>query len=135
MASAAVMTAVEARLAANWTHTPIVSPNQADQVPPADGTAFLAVQYPVSEETQASIGSPGANVWREEGAFRFVLHLPRGTGLGEWPSRLDALRAAFRGKVFDGVRTYGTNPPGEDGIRGAYELHSFSVAYEFDLIG
>lgn len=137
MASAAVMAAVDAKIAANWPHCPIRALNAADGAVPADRGAFLVVQYPVAAEDQASIGAPGSNLWREEGAFRVALAVPRGKGLGAWPGRLDALRAALRGQVFDGVRTYNADPPViDDGSdRGAFVLLSFAVAYEFDVFG
>lgn len=139
MASAAVRSAVEARLAANWAHTPIRAPNPSLAGVPADGSAFVSVQYPLANEEQMTIGAPGANIWRETGAFRVVLAVPAATDLAValWPARLDALRAAFRGKVFDGVRTYEASPPIVDGATddGAYALLSFAVVYDHDITG
>jgi hypothetical protein len=136
MASTAVMAAVEARLAAVWTYTPIYTPNSGRLVPD-DNSAFLAVEYPAATEEQISIGAPGANTWREEGGFRLALAIPAGVGLGAWPERVDELRAAFRGAEFGGVRTYQASPPAEDGEtdNGAYYVLSIAVAYEFDIIG
>lgn len=137
MASKPVMTAVETRLAANWTHTPIRTQNAADGSVPSDGNAFLFVDYPVAVEDQASIGSPGANLWRETGGFRIAIAIPIGAGIDPWAARIDTLRGVFRGKVFDGVRTYQASPPIEDGETddGAFYVLSFAVAYDYDLIG
>ena len=137
MASTAVMAAIEERLVTSWAHTPIRTPNPASGSVPDDGSAFLMVSYPVADEEQMSIGSPGSNVWREGGAVRFVLAIPAGTGLGEWPARLDELRAAFRGQAFGGLRTYAATPPINDGRTDddSYHLVSFAVAYDHDLLG
>lgn len=137
MASAPVMAAVRDRLAASWTHTPVRLPNDGTGTPPADGSAILDLEFPVGEEEQASIGSPGADLWRETGAARLVLWLPAGCGTTDWDDRLDDLRRAFRGKVLGDVRMGAATPPipfGPDDS-GAYSLFSFSVAYEFDLVG
>lgn len=140
MASASVMTALDAAIAAAWSHTPIMGPNEAGALPD-DGTALLIVTYPVADETMLTVGAPGANVWREEGAVRVVLSVPVGMGLAldgvSWPERIDALRAALRGKVFGGVVTYEAPPPAtnDQSDRGAYFDLSFAVPYQFDLIG
>ena len=140
MASSAVMTAFETRLAANWSHTPIVTPNTKGAVP-ADGSEFLLIEYPVATEEMKSVGAPGSNIYREEGGAYIVLCVPTGIGLNPaatpWASRIDTLRAAFRGKNFDGVVTFEVSPPYNDdqSDRGAYTELSFSVAYWFDITG
>jgi len=137
MASAPVFAAVRDALAAAWQHTPIRLPNDGTGTPPKSGEAILDLEFPVGDEEQASIGSPGADIWRETGAARFVLWVPAGTGLGDWSARLDDLRRAFRGKVLGEVRMRAATPPipfGPDDS-GAFSLFSFSVAYELDLVG
>ena len=137
MASAPVMAAVRDHLAAVWSHTPIRLPNDAAGTPPADGSAILELEFPVGDEEQASIGSPGGDIWRETGAARFILWLPVGAGTEGWDDRLDDLRRAFRGKQLGEVRMHSATPPipfGPDDT-GAFNLFSFSVAYEFDLVG
>lgn len=137
MASAPVMAGVGDRLTASWSHTPIRRPNDGTGTPPADGSAILDLEFPVGDEEQASIGSPGADIWRESGAARFVLWLPVGAGVDGWDIRLDDLRRAFRGKTLGEVRMRAATPPipfGPDDS-GAFNLFSFSVAYEFDLVG
>lgn len=135
MASLAVMTAVEARLAANFTHCAIITPNTTAE-PPGDGSPYLTVTYPVANETQASTGAPGSNAYREEGAFRFVLSVPIRTGLAQWMAWIDELRALFRGEEFDGVVTWESPPPAtrdsDDKTRS--EL-SFAVPYRFYIFG
>lgn len=136
MASASVMITVKERLDAFWTHTPIAYPNDTFKAP-ADGSPFLAVQYPVATETQASIGAPGANLHREEGVIRFVLQVERGAGVIDWTAWLDELRGHFRSKSFGGVRTYEASPAVLDDRSddGKYWALSSAVAYDADVLG
>lgn len=136
MASKAVVDAIQARLAGGFTAVPIVDTNTVGE-PPADASAFLVLEYPFASSEQISAGAPGANVWREEGAARIVLHVPSGLGIDQGLIWLDEIAALFRGKRFDGVRTWGPSPPTEDETNedGNYYVLSLSVPYEFDLIG
>lgn len=109
MASAAVVAAVKARIAANWTRAPLIDFN-LQGTSPADGSPFLTVQYPAPSEAQITIGSPGAQVFRERGVIRFVLSVQRGQGLDQALVWLDELRTAFRAKKFDGVNTFAPSP-------------------------
>jgi hypothetical protein len=137
MPSSAAYTALFERALANWQHTPIRGLNPEDGQVPADGSAFLEIQFPIGTEQQMSIGAPGENIWRETGAVRFVLALPVGTGLGLWLFRIDNFRAVFRGQDFNGVRTYDVSPaivrPEADDW--SYTIVSFAVAYEYDATG
>lgn len=149
------MTAVETKLAADWPGLctaaglaadalPIVAPNLGESAP-SDGSGYLAVEYPVANETMMSIGAPGANVWREDGGFLLTLVAPIGNGLRgastPWAALMDAVRAGFRGRtitVGDGfMTTFEASPPTfkQDSERGAYCELSVAVAYWFDLIG
>lgn len=136
MASAAVMAAVRARLDSNWTRCPVEYPNEAMQTP-ADGSPFLAVQFPVASEERISMGAPGANVHREEGGIRFVLAIPRGAGVGEWTPWIDEMRSLFRSKRFDNVVTYAASPAVLDDRSddGNYWALSCSIPYTFDIHG
>ncbi len=136
MASAAVMAAVRARLDANWTRCPVAYPNEK-QTTPAEGSPFLAVQYPVATEERMSIGAPGSNLYREEGAIRFVLEIPRGAGIDEWTVWLDEVRALFRGKRFDNVVTFAASPAVLDdrADAGNYWALSSAIPYQFDILG
>ncbi len=136
MSSASVMSAVAARLAANWTHTPIIGPNLGGSVP-ADGSAFLAVTYPVSDETMISAGAPGSNLFREEGAFRLVLAVPAGLGLDPYLAWIDELRAVFRAVTFSGVLTWEAPPASidDEADDGGYLRLSIAIPYRFDILG
>lgn len=135
MASQAVVAAVEARLKANWTQCTVVDRNRQEQ-PPADGTPYLIVQFPVAQETQISIGAPGNNVFREEGAIRLVLHARRGRGIAEALAWIEQLRDLFRGRQFAGVNTWAPAAAVEDDVNesGTYYRFAFAVPYYFDRI-
>jgi hypothetical protein len=140
MASKAVMDAVAAELASAWgaiaASIRIIPPNDVAAVP-ADGSAFLAYEFPLASEDQITIGAPGDNVFRETGAFRIVLCAPIGSGVDPWAGYVDALRAAFRARQFSGVNCWAPSPPAIDNQsdRGAYFEFSFAIPYYFDLAG
>lgn len=140
MASAAVYATFKAVIEAAWTHTPIKFPN-APADAPLSNTAFLTVSFPFSRERQASTGAPGANRWRTEGGMLVELSIPVGDDPNDaaapWLSRIDALRAALRGKLLSGIETFGASPAimDESGDRGAYFVVSFAVEYLADVIG
>lgn len=134
MASLAVITAVKARLAASSITTPVKHPN-ADFQTPADGTAFVSVQYPVAAEGQTTFGAPGNNVFREEGVIRFVINIATGADLEVAATIADELRTLFRSARFDGVRCYAPtslvfNDSNDDGN---YSRASIAVPYDFDI--
>lgn len=131
MASPQVLAAVKAFMAAEFTETPVYFPNEA----PPKASPFVAVQFPVATEEQASFGAPGSNVFREEGAIRFVVVVRAGSGTEKLGSIALALRILFRNARFDGVRCYAPSSPffddrGDDA--GAFRA-SFAVPYDFDL--
>lgn len=109
MAGKVVVDAVAARLAANWTVIPIVD-DDAGTTPPADGSAYVTIEYPVSTEMQITVGSPGNNVFRESGAFRIKIVCQIGTGIGQPLAWIDQIRAIFRGQHFGTVTTYAPSP-------------------------
>lgn len=137
MALSAVSAAVEARLAAHWDRCPVRGPNAADGDTPLEERPFIEVQYPVSNASQITFGTPGANVFRDEGAIRLVLNVVRGKGVGEGLLWIDQLAALFRGKTFDGVQTFAPSQPAIDdrNDNGRYFLLSFSVPYQHDTLG
>jgi hypothetical protein len=134
-----VIDAVEARLAAGWQHAdvcPIYGINLEGEAP-AGATQFLQVSYPLSTNAQISIGAPGNNLFREEGGFRLALNAERGEGIATALVWIEELADLFRGKVFDGVRTYAPTSPALDdrNDEGNYYVLSISVPYEADYFG
>lgn len=138
--SAAARSAIAGLIAANWTHTPIIGANSDGKVP-VDDSAFLTVTFPVADGEMLTIGAPGSNFWRETGGARVVLSIPAGKGTNEvdapWEDRLDALRAALRGKNTNGVITWEPSPVTYDNRSddGAYFELTFAVEFQLDVIG
>lgn len=134
MAGAAVVSAVGAMLAANWTTTPIIDADATD-AGPADGSAYVTIEYPVAQENQITIGSPGNNVFRETGAFRIVLNSPSGQAATNALTLIDQLRAIFRGKQFSGVTTFAPSPGviNNSNYQAGRFIMSCAVPYQFDL--
>lgn len=136
MAGKVVVDAVTARLKANWTLCAVVDDDTTGQGP-GDGSAYVTLEFPVAVENQITIGSPGANVFRESGAFRIKLVSPTGVGLAQPTDWIDQLRAIFRGKQFSGVTTYAPSPSVIDNsnyLAGKFVISS-SVPYYLDLFG
>lgn len=142
MASYAVIDAFWTMIAAAWPHTPVLGLNESSKVP-SDNSAFLALTFPVATEDRISIGAPGSNIFREEGAAHICLAVPIGTGINPtgapWAQRIDELRAALRDQCFAagaGV-TWEASPPflNERSDRGAYFEMSFAVPYRYDVEG
>ena len=137
MGLAAVHAAVSARLEVGWHRCPVVPLNAAQSETPANGSAFLAVQYPVLRQDQISTGAPGSNVFRTEGVLRLVLNVESGAGLNDALAWSDELVALFRAKQFDGVRTFAPSPPAIDDRNrsGNYFTCAVAVPFEFDELG
>lgn len=134
MSLAAISAAVAARLTAQWSRCPVRGLNERDGDTPADNSPHLKVQYPVSRREQISMGAPGANVWRTEGAIRFVLNIRSGDGIDQGLAWIEELSGLFQGVVFGGVRTFAPSLPviddgNDDGL---WFTLSFAVPFEFD---
>lgn len=129
-------TAIEARLAANWSHSVIFGPN-AEGEPPTDGSPYVLVQYPVAaEENHVGLGGVGNRTFREEGGFRVVLHIQRSKGVTEGRAWIEELRSLFRAAQFDGVSctTVSNAAENDSSENGNYYLLSFAVTYYFDIL-
>ncbi|WP_185982983.1 phage tail terminator-like protein [Aureimonas mangrovi] len=137
MAQKEVINAIEARLASGWAGADVYGINGTDGDTPEDGTAFVVLQYPYSTARQLTFGAPGFNVWREEGAVRFVIHVERGSGAAQGLNWAAEIAAIFRGKEFDGVQTFAPTSPVVDDANedGNYYALSFAVPYQFDIVG
>lgn len=137
MASATPATAIEARLRANWTTTPILIDNEDDQIPTgADGmpVPFIVLEFPGGAADQITIGAPGNNLFREMGAFMLHVLVPKGTGATTARAYADTLAAIFRGTSFSGVDCWAPFPPNESPrADGTLWGVSFGIPYKFDL--
>jgi len=134
MAGASVMTAVRTRLGETYAGYPVRYPNESTETP-ADGSPFWVVQYPVANEEQITIGAPTANVFRETGAIRLVLQIPRGQDVVPYVTIVDQARALFRGAQFSGVNCYAPSPAVLDDRNddGNYWALATAVPYYADL--
>jgi len=137
MPSKAVSDAVDTYLSDNFTTRPIFPFNGGNTEAPPDGGAFVQVQYPLSLEAQQSVGAPGQNWFREEGAIRFVITAKASSGKDEVMTLADELRGLMRNKrnEIGGVRTYEAPPVTFDdqSDQSGSIVASFSVAYEYDI--
>lgn len=138
MASSAPAAAIEARLKANWTHAaiPILAPDDLDN-PPNPPQAFVVLEFPGGVAEQITIGAPGANIFRETGAFMIHIQVPDADADRAATARGYAgeIAAIYRGKQFSGVCCWAPYPPAEDtAANGLYWGLSFSVPYYFDLL-
>lgn len=137
MASAAVMTAMEARATTYWTATAIYTANGRTTTPP-DGAGYLYIEYPMADEEIGSIGDPGNNLYREEGVVRFVFFVPEHANVQYWVGQLDTFRANFRSKRFGtdlAIRTAAPTPVTEPIESGNYIEIATAVPYWYWLVG
>lgn len=133
MAAKPVVDAVAAFLAANWTATSVIDLNAGEATPP-DGSAFLQIQYPVASETFIGMASVGSRTFREDGAVRFVLSVPRTTGLDQAYSWIETLRDLFRAATIGSVRFREAAPATTGNADGNYWVLSFAATYYFDAL-
>lgn len=136
MARSEVVNAVRDRLTAHWTRTGVFDENSEGSTP-ADGSHYLDVQFPYSTNERITFGDPGNNVYREEGGFRLLLNMPRGSGGDTGRQWADELAALFRGKHFDGVETFAPDTASSDDANenGNYFTYAVVVPYRFDYLG
>ncbi len=136
MAHPLVIKAVSDRLAAGFIEPdcPIVGINER---PSADRSrkAFVTLQFPYSTSAPATLGAPGGQWWMEEGAFRFVIVLPKGGGLGIGPEWAERIAALFRGEDFEGLWCGAPTSPVIDDTNETDSVFrlSFAVPYEFQF--
>lgn len=146
MALKAVIDAVEARLASRWSSPEAIAARKAAGLPecpviginlvgdtPADGSPYIQVQYPVANVSQRGLSG---DFYREDGAFRLLLHMERGASLEPGYQMADDLARLFRLRRFDGVQTYTPSSPVIDDRNedGNYYGLSLAVPYEFDFV-
>ncbi len=135
------MDEINGLVAVSWAHTPIVDDPNISGALPADGSAYLTIEYPLASEEMMTIGAPGANIFRDSGAARFVLSIPAGKGINDasapWKTRLNELRAALRCKESNGVKTWEPSPVtfGGSSDDGAYYELTFALEFQLDVIG
>lgn len=126
--------AIRSRLSSMWSATPIGYKNAPHD--PTDGQAFLFLEVLNGEASQASIGSPGARVFRHPGVIMVHVFVPMGIGEKLALEHADAVAAIFRAQSFDGVLCYapsvGDGEPADDD--GKWYRVTVSVPFHFDAI-
>lgn len=126
MASKVVVDAVRARMAANFAGTTTFYPNEALR-PPADMSPFVVVEFPVGSASRFSLAREGTHI--ENGAVRFVVHVPIGAGMDAALTMADSIAAVFRSVKFSEVEVFAPSPPIPIGDDGGWYKCSFSVPY------
>jgi hypothetical protein len=136
VASKAVEDAVDAYLAAHWTHSSVcpilMENNQGDA--PDDGSSFLLVQFPISNVTRPTVNQ---RYYREEGGFRIVINVERGGGTAKIRQYGDELSDIFRDQKFSGVNTLVPSEPFTDDSsdQGNYFTGAMVVPFTFNFVG
>lgn len=135
MAGKPVFDAVKAYLTANFNSAPLLDLD-AGENPPADGSAFLQLQFPVGKETFIGMASVGNRTFREDGAARFVLSSPRTGAFEQALAIIETLRDLFRATTINSAGTVvifrEATPPTTGVPSENYWVLSFAVTYYFD---
>ena len=136
MSSLTPAAAIEARLKANWSTSPVFLPNEINKPLRDNGgepLTFVVLEFPGGTAEQETIGSPGNNVFREHGGFLIHIQVPMGSGASLARQYAETIAAIFRGQTFDGVRCWAPNPPQEDTASdGAWFGVSFFTPFQWD---
>lgn len=139
MASATPAAAIQDRFLTNWgdvTATFVGNPD--DVTPPVDGNAnplpFVVLEFPGAVASQWTIGDPGNNAWREDGAFMLHIGIPSGSGDAAARDFADQLAALFRGQSFGGVTCWECNPPTPGRRVGNIAMFSFGTRYHYEYL-
>lgn len=126
MAKKVVTDAVAARLAANWTTTPILALNETTQAP-ADGGPWVRLEFPVANGVQTTLG----RAYRETGAFRIVVATEIMSGLAKSMTYCEQIATIFRNQKFDGVVCL--TPTIREGVDdGSYFIASVVVPFRYE---
>jgi hypothetical protein len=126
MAKKAITDAAAARLAANWNTTPILKLNE-DMGTPADGSPWIRLQFPVSNDIQTVLGRG----YRATGAFRIVVATGIGEGISDSMNWCEQIATIFRNQKFDGVECL-TPTIGEGIDDGNYFIATVIVPFRYE---
>jgi hypothetical protein len=128
MARLAVLNAVEAYLAANWSRSPIVGMIRKDER--ADESAsFLVVQYPVANTDRPGVSD---RYYVEEGGVRLVLQMTRDEQPATMMQWADELADLFRDKTIDGVRFRQPTTPFIDDTNDEGNFYTLSIVCPYE---
>jgi hypothetical protein len=136
MARMAVVAAVEGKLAADWTRSPVfglLNPHAR----PSGNDAHLRVQYLNVTPEQITIGSPGSNVIREIGVFSLIVNRPKAQ-VTEAREDAELLQDMFLLKRLAGVVECwepSVDPFADENDRGVFYVIGVAVPYWHDFLG
>lgn len=135
MAAQVVKDAFAGRLVQGVTDLPMPATNTSEA--PKDGSAYMVLQFPVTNSEPITVGAPGENIYRDTGVARVVINVPSGSGLAQAGAWADQICNLFRGATFEGVRCYAPSAGPEDdrNDNGVYYQQSVVIPYEFDHYG
>lgn len=124
MAHRAVRIAVKSKLF-SWADTAELKVNE-DVKPPANGSAWLRLEFPVSNNQRAAL----TNLHLEQGSFLLVVGVPIKSGDDVAMVHAEKLAGFFRNQKFDGVHC--ASPSIDEGVEdGAYWTVPIIVPYTF----
>ncbi len=134
MARSVVVDKVEEVLAGAGLAGVTIYGENSEGVTPSDGSPYIVVQYPYCNSQQISIGSPGDNLWRDEGTIRIVIHVMRNAGATQGRAWADQIADLFRGKDFTVLQTQAPSAAVSDdrSSDGPYYVLAFVIPYRHD---
>ena len=129
MARMEVITAVRARLAANWSAAPVYDNNSQGSTP-EDASPFVILQFPLANTERWPVNQ---RYYVEEGAFRVVIHTQRGSGEDLALQWSDQIADIFRDQTFAGVECKVPSSPllDDENDQGPYFATSLVVPYVY----
>lgn len=134
MATKAVIDAMKARAIAQFTSCPIYFPNEATTIP-ADLSPFVVVENPIGRSEMITIGTAPGRGFREEGGFRFVVHVPLMAGYATAYTYADECAVLFRGLRLDlaggPLDLWAPGPPIPLGEDGSYYKLALVIPYTY----
>lgn len=138
MAAKGVVDRVAAVLGTTWTATdgnilPVFVVNYQSAAP-SDGGPFIEATFPVANPGGGSFGSPGSNLWREDGAFIIVINEKKSIASDRVMQWAEEIGALFRGKSFGLLETLDATI-NDWGPKANYYQLAVVVQYRFDKIG
>jgi len=138
---AGAVAAIKARMAANWTTTPVVYQNAANEYDPATATQTPWVFFEVigSSSGLRGVGMPGNHVWLYRGFIAAHVFVPINTGTDQAQQYANSIGEIFRAEGFydngDGaqVRTWAprTDGGGSDADDGNWWRVSCVIPFEY----
>jgi hypothetical protein len=133
MAHPDVIEAVKDRIGSPFNGAAVLGMNEVGEVP-ADGSAFIQIQYPASNSERLAVGD---RQYREEGGVRFVINVERGAGQDTGILLASQIADLFRDATFDGVHCLVPVSPFMDDSSdsGKYFTLALVVPYWFQFTG